>query len=61
MNMTQQIGHGYAYELEDGSLCCWAEPTLEKLTKPKPSPGARKVAVILVKRSDWIKLQKGMR
>lgn len=41
----------YAWMLEDGSLCYWAEPSRNKLLKEddKPSPGAVIVRVELVR------------
>lgn len=45
-------GLGYAYELEDGVLCNWAEPRRESLEKnqQKPSPNAKIVSVMIIKR-----------
>ena len=54
-----RVGYGWAYELEDGSLCHWAEPNFAQLKGPKPSPGAKKVTVVLVKRKDWMKMKRG--
>ena len=53
-----RIGYGWAYELEDGSLCNWAEPSAIGLKGPRPSPEAKKVAVVLVKRQDWMKMKR---
>lgn len=39
----------FAYKLEDGSLCWWAEPHRKDLVNNgKPSPGAKIVRVELV-------------
>ena len=49
-NNTERV-YAYAWELEDGSLCCWAQPSIAVLKKDghKPSPGAKAVRVELVK------------
>lgn len=45
-------GLGYAWQLEDGWICNWAETTKEKLTeqRPKPSSYAKIVPVMIIKR-----------
>ena len=50
MSNTKQA-YAYAWELEDGALCCWAQPTVELLKKDSCNPffGAKAVRVELVK------------
>ncbi|MCM3901041.1 MAG: hypothetical protein ND866_04985 [Pyrinomonadaceae bacterium] len=52
-----KVGRGWAWECDFG-LCHWAEATRDHLvgSPDKPSPEAKPVAVVLVKRSDWLSL-----
>ncbi len=55
--MKPKTGIGYAWKLEEGSLCHWAEPDPIALkSNGKPSPNAKVVRVRLVLESDWRKL-----
>ena len=48
----------FAWRLEDGSICHWAEPTRTELErKMKPSPGAKPVEVFLYTRGQLAKLR----
>ena len=50
MKRDYDYAFAWAWELEDGSLCHWAEPTLALLREHgKPSPGARAVCVKLIR------------
>ena len=53
-------GRGYAWELESGILCWWAEPDMVRLlaNTGKPSPEAKARRIRIVKESDWRKLIK---
>jgi len=47
----------YAWELEEGDMCSWAEPRRDQLTeRSKPSPGAKAVCVRIVREKDWRRL-----
>jgi hypothetical protein len=46
--------YAWAWQLGDGSLCYWAEPTKEKLLRgQKPSPEAQAVCVRLIKNTEY--------
>lgn len=52
--MKEKIGMAWAWQMEDGSICFWAEPTKKALLMgEKPSPEARAVSVFLVSRKAW--------
>jgi hypothetical protein len=54
---TIQTAIGWAWMLEDGSLCRWAEPNAEQLRRAdRPSPGAKRVCVRMIKESEWRRL-----
>ena len=45
---------GYAWRLEEGALCFWAEPSKDALVKRrKPSPGAVATRVRIVPIDDY--------
>jgi len=48
---------GWAWRLEDGSLCRWAQPYREQL-ELRPSPGAVAVRVRIVQSRDWNRIAK---
>ena len=54
-NIKIEIGRGYAWELEGGILCWWAEPNMAQLLARtgKPSPEAKVRRIIIVKEADW--------
>jgi hypothetical protein len=51
-------GRGWAWMLEDGSLCHWVESRKEFLhSDAKPSPGAKRIWVAIVPMS-WYRLRR---
>ena len=52
MGMRIKVGYGYAYVLEDGSVCHWAAAT-EGALGPKPSTDATIKPVVLVPLAEW--------
>lgn len=49
----------WAWELEDGTLCYWAEPARSSLMRGRPpSPDAHPVRVRIVRTADYKALQK---
>lgn len=47
----------WAWMLEDGGLCYWAEPDKARLqSQGKPSPNAKAVCVRLIKHADFLEL-----
>lgn len=58
MKKPSPYGHGWGWQLEEGQLCNWAEPSREQLVA-KGSPGCCKpVAVRIVLEKDFRKLLK---
>jgi hypothetical protein len=52
-------GKGWAWELEEGTLCYWAEPTKEQLrARSSPSTDAKPLPVRIVREADWRKIMK---
>ena len=53
-----QISTGWAWQLEDGTLCRWAEPTRESLMAGDiPSPDAKPVCVRMLLCGDYARLK----
>lgn len=50
----------WAWQLEDGSVCYWAQPSKEQLKKDrnKPSPGAKPIPVYLIVRKEFKNAEK---
>ena len=43
---------GYSWQLEEGDICCWVEPTKEGLIhRGKPSDNAKVISVIIIPRT----------
>lgn len=51
----------YAWELESGEICMWAEPDKHRLLeRSRPSSEAVVVAVRIIKESDYRKMRKSL-
>lgn len=50
----------YAWILEDGSVCCWAEPSREQLKQRSDPGGAEIRAVHLVPVAEYRKLRRAL-
>ncbi len=51
---SSEIGWAWCF---NGSLCRWAEPTKEQLLKTqKPTPEAKPVPVIIIRKKDCFKI-----
>ena len=55
MSAPGNTGKGFAWRLEDGSLCNWALPTREQMLAEgiKPSTDAKLVRVRIVESSEY--------
>lgn len=58
--LDKRTGRGWAWMLEDGTLCNWVEPDRARLGEHRPSTGARAVRVRIIPSLDWLELNQNL-